>query len=112
MERDAMTTGSPRVRGRGAARRQRLWRWCVVRTLRDGRLIRRRGQWVGGRNLERMFARRWHDIASNELAQEQQAASNMTRDATQAMMTEQTHAGRAVIRAAFRRTFPHFRSRS
>ena len=41
----------------------RLWRWCVARTLRDGRLTMRHGWWISRANLERMFARRWARVS-------------------------------------------------
>ncbi len=37
----------------------RLWRWCVLRTLRELRLAHARGRWIGRASLERRFARRW-----------------------------------------------------
>lgn len=42
---------------------ERAWRWCVLRTIRDGRLAVARGQWVSRRNLERLFCRRWWNMA-------------------------------------------------
>ncbi len=38
---------------------QRLWRWCVLRTLRDGRLAAQRNRPISRPNLERLFCRRW-----------------------------------------------------
>lgn len=40
----------------------RAWRWCVLRTLRDGRLAQRRGRPLSRPNLERLFCRRWSRV--------------------------------------------------
>ena len=37
----------------------RAWRWCVVRTVRDMRIARRRGHWLSRQTAERLFCRRW-----------------------------------------------------
>jgi len=37
----------------------RLWRWCVKRTIRDYRLSVRARRPITRPNLERLFARRW-----------------------------------------------------
>lgn len=39
--------------------RRRLWRWCVLRTLRDARLGASRGRPIAPGNLIRRFERRW-----------------------------------------------------
>jgi hypothetical protein len=38
---------------------ERAWRWCLMRTLRDVRLARRRGGWISCSMAERLFNRRW-----------------------------------------------------
>jgi len=38
---------------------QRLWRWCVVRTIRDARLARGEGRPWPAHQLARRFERRW-----------------------------------------------------
>jgi len=39
--------------------RGRLWRWCVLRTVRDARLAAAQGRPIAARNLARRFERRW-----------------------------------------------------
>jgi len=59
MERDREQTQRPYLRGSATTHHQRLWRWCVMRTLRDGRFAKAKGKWIGMRNLERLASRRW-----------------------------------------------------
>ena len=59
MERDHNQNKRPYMYGSAATNRQRLWRWCVMRTLRDGRFAKAKGKWIGMRNLERLASRRW-----------------------------------------------------
>ncbi len=65
---------------------ERLWRWCVLRTLRDARLARARGRWMSRSAMERRFARRW--------AQAMKGGPDTGRQRT----TEQ---GRAILRRAY-----------
>src|SRR5258708_7652150 len=37
----------------------RAWRWCVLRTVRNARIARRKGRPIAGHHLGRLFARRW-----------------------------------------------------
>ena len=46
----------------GGLSADRAWRWCVLRTVRDGRLARCRGRPVARHQLGRLFARRWHFV--------------------------------------------------
>ena len=41
----------------------RAWRWCVLRTLRDAKLAQRKGRPIARHHLERLFARRWHEVS-------------------------------------------------
>jgi len=38
---------------------ERLWRWCVLATLRDLRLSRSDGRVISLPNLKRLYTRRW-----------------------------------------------------
>jgi len=38
---------------------QRAWKWCLLRTVRDARLGRKRDRPIAAHHLERLFVRRW-----------------------------------------------------
>ena len=42
----------------------RAWRWCVLATLRELRVMRGRGRDLAWNNLRRLFMRRWADTCS------------------------------------------------
>ncbi|MHB1156050.1 MAG: hypothetical protein ACYC26_04340 [Phycisphaerales bacterium] len=48
---------------------ERAWRWCVLRTWRDGRQAAARGRWIGRSGLEHLFCRRWRRVAATDARQ-------------------------------------------
>ena len=46
-----------------ALRMDRLWRWCVLKTLRDLHVSARRGRALSMPNVERLFLLRWNRSA-------------------------------------------------
>lgn len=51
--------GSGALRSPTGLARDRLWRWCVLRTVREASLREREGRRVSAHTLARRFERRW-----------------------------------------------------
>lgn len=79
-----------RERGRAMGEQPRLWRWCVMVTLRQARQAVRRGRWVSRPNLERVATRRWWRLSAGFPAPERDRLMHEARQAIRRAWTKST----------------------